>query len=75
MTNAKAGQSLHNHIDEKGSPSSDAFDIVIMRNGKPDWDKKNPAWGIAGTIGESVGLEWAGNWKSFKEFPHFQLKA
>jgi peptidoglycan L-alanyl-D-glutamate endopeptidase CwlK len=25
-----------------------------------------------GKIGESCGLEWAGNWKTFKEFPHFQ---
>jgi peptidoglycan L-alanyl-D-glutamate endopeptidase CwlK len=30
-------------------------------------------WNKIGTIGESVGLEWAGRWKRFREFPHFQF--
>lgn len=74
VTNARAGQSLHNSVDTAGNPASRAFDIVIMKNGKPDWDVKNPNWLRAGKIGESVGLEWAGRWTSFKEYPHFQLK-
>lgn len=73
VTNAKAGESEHNAIDSDGVPASRAFDIVVMKDGKPDWDKKNPAWKIAGKIGVSVGLTWAGNWKSFQEYPHFQL--
>lgn len=74
VTNAKAGQSKHNAVDADGKPASQAFDIVIMKNGKPDWDVKDPDWMRAGAIGESVGLEWAGRWISFKEFPHFQIK-
>lgn len=73
ITNARPGQSMHNHTDLNGDPSSNAFDIVIMKNGKPDWDTDNPNWKSAGKIGVSVGLEWAGNWKTFREYPHFQL--
>jgi len=73
VTNALPGQSKHNKTLD-GKPLAEAFDIVIMNNGKPDWNVKNPNWEKAGAIGESVGLEWAGRWKTFKEYPHFQLK-
>ena len=29
-------------------------------------------WKKVGNVGKLVGLEWAGEWKKFKEFPHFQ---
>lgn len=67
VTNAKAGQSFHNYRL--------AYDVVPMRNGKPVWDTDHEdglLWQRVGAIGEAHGLEWAGNWKSFKEFPHFQ---
>ena len=68
VTNAKAGQSWHNFRV--------AFDIVPLRNGKPVWGLKEQAdkelWFKVGAIGKSVGLEWAGDWKSFKEYAHFQ---
>ena len=73
VTNAKAGQSRHNIVGAGGIPAAEAFDIVIMSNGKPDWDVKNPNWKKAGKIGVAVGLDWAGNWKSFVEYPHFEL--
>lgn len=57
-----------NHI--KGT----AFDIVIMENGKPDWQVSNPKWTKAGEIGESVGLTWGGHW-SKPDFPHFELRS
>lgn len=68
VTNAKAGQSFHNWRV--------AFDIVPLVNGKPVWSTKGEAlktWLRVGEIGVSLGLEWAGNWKKFKEFPHFQF--
>lgn len=74
VTNAKAGQSKHNKVNALGSPASQAFDIAIMVNGKPEWSGKHPDWQRAGKIGEKVGLEWAGSWKRFRELPHFQLK-
>lgn len=73
VTNARPGESKHNTVDANGMPSSKAFDIVVIKNGKPDWDVKNPDWRKAGSIGKRVGLDWAGDWKSFKEYPHFQL--
>jgi len=68
VTNAKAGQSWHNW--------KCAIDVVPLRNGKPVWGtvgKDLELWNKVGAIGESVGLEWAGRWKRFREFPHFQL--
>ena len=73
VTNARPGQSKHNNMIE-GRPASTAFDIVPMRNGKPIWNAKDPVWQQCGEIGVGLGLEWAGNWTKFVEFPHFQLK-
>lgn len=68
VTNAKGGSSYHNF--------GLAFDTVVLSSkGKPDWDSSNPAWKRAGQIGKSVGLEWGGSWKTFKDFPHFQYTA
>jgi len=67
VTNAKAGQSMHNFRI--------AFDVVPLRFGKPVWGtsgKDGKLWAQLGAIGESVGLEWAGRWIRFKEYAHFQ---
>ena len=64
VTNAKPGQSWHNYRC--------ALDVVALVNGKPVWSTKDPIWQKIGEIGKSCGLEWAGDWKDFKEFPHFQ---
>jgi peptidoglycan L-alanyl-D-glutamate endopeptidase CwlK len=68
VTNAKAGNSYHNW--------KVAFDVVPLRAGKPVWNTSGDdlkLWKQIGLIGESVGLEWAGCWVSFKEYPHFQF--
>lgn len=64
VTRAKGGESYHNFRC--------AFDIVPIVNGKPSWDNADPIWDKLGNIGSLVGLEWAGNWVKFKEYPHFQ---
>ena len=67
VTNAKGGQSFHNWRM--------AFDVVPLVNGKPVWSTSGDAgklWRKIGLIGKSCGLEWAGDWKRFPEFPHFQ---
>lgn len=67
VTNARAGQSFHNWRV--------AFDVVPLRNGKPVWNTTNDdavLWKRIGAIGKECGLEWAGEWRNFKEFPHFQ---
>jgi len=64
VTNAKPGQSFHNHRC--------AIDVVPIRNGKPVWDAKDPIWQEVGKLGKAAGLEWAGDWKRFREMAHFQ---
>lgn len=64
-TKARGGQSIHNYRL--------AYDVVPMRNGKPVWDTRDAAWAKVGQIGMGLGLEWGGNWKSFRDLPHFQF--
>lgn len=71
VTNAKAGQSMHNFM-VAGKPASLAIDIVPVANGKAVWNAGDPLWASLGQLGEETGLEWAGHWKRFKEYPHFQ---
>ncbi len=71
VTNAKAGQSKHNNYLD-GVPASLAVDVVPMRGGKPVWESDDPIWLRVGEIGEACGLEWAGRWLKFKEYPHFE---
>lgn len=63
VTNAKPWQSAHQY--------KVAFDCVPIVAGKPDWNNINLYKKLA-EIGKEVGLDWAGEWKTFKEYPHFQ---
>lgn len=63
VTNAKGGESFHNYAC--------AFDFVPVVNGKAQWNDIN-LFNKCGAIAESVGLEWAGRWKTFKELAHCQ---
>ena len=68
VTNAKPGESFHNWWV--------AFDVVPLRHGKPVWNttgSDGELWEQVGILGESVGLEWAGRWRKFREMPHFQF--
>ena len=77
VTNARSGQSAHN-FTIKGKPAAKAFDVVLMQNGKPDWNTVGDSlilWQKIGKIGVDLGLNWYGSPGSkFKEYPHFQLK-
>lgn len=63
VTNARGGDSWHNYRL--------AFDFVPIVAGKAQWND-NKLFERCGEIAESVGLEWAGRWKSFKEMAHCQ---
>lgn len=79
VTNAKGGQSIHNY--------GLAFDIVLLYdndgNGTfeeaswsmiKDFDKDSKAdWMEVTNYFKSKGYEWGGDWKSFKDNPHFQM--
>ncbi|WP_374458437.1 M15 family metallopeptidase [Chryseobacterium taeanense] len=75
VTNAKAGQSIHNY--------GLAVDICLMIDGKTaswdtvkDWDNDKVAdWYECVKIFAKYGWNWGGNWKNFKDLPHFEKKA
>ena len=68
VTYAGPGQSMHNY--------GLAFDAVPLSGGKPLWQTTKPEdkamWELYGSLGVEQGLEWAGNWSRFREFPHMQ---
>lgn len=71
VTNAKGGQSLHQY--------KVAIDCVPLYNGKALWNGDLPStpqddklYEKMAFIASKYGIEWAGNWKSFKEKAHFQ---
>ena len=71
VTNAKAGQSLHNY--------GLALDIVLVKgstiswNDTIDYDKDGKAdWMEVVEILKTNGWTWGGDWKSFKDKPHFE---
>ena len=66
VTNAKAGESFHNYRV--------AFDFVPLVHGKATWDDLE-LFAKCGEIAEHLGLEWAGRWKTFKEYAHCQYTA
>ena len=63
VTNAEPGESWHN------------FGLAIdVRPETDDFGRSRFAmYDIAGRVGQSLGLEWGGNWRSFVDKPHFQL--
>lgn len=72
-SNALPGFSAHNVESEDGTPSSEAFDVGVIRHGKYIGNGSDPAYQKAGLIGEGLGLLWAGRWKGrLREAAHFQ---
>lgn len=75
VTNAKAGQSIHNY--------GLAVDICLIIDGKTaswdtakDWDNDKVAdWYECVKIFAKHGWDWGGNWKTFKDLPHFEKKS
>jgi len=65
VTNAKGGQSEHNFRL--------AWDCVPLNSGKAEWNNTK-AYKLMGEVAASLGIDWAGNWKSFKETAHFSFK-
>ena len=69
VTNARAGESLHNYRV--------ALDVVPLRGGKPVWGTAGAdgaLWRKVGALGEAAGLEWSGRWAGkLRETAHFQF--
>lgn len=74
ITNAKGGQSVHNY--------GFAVDICLIIDNKTaswdtakDWDNDRVAdWYECVKIFAKYGWEWGGNWKNFKDLPHFEKR-
>mgnify|MGYP000741734448 CR=1 FL=1 len=72
VTNAKFGQSFHCY--------GLAVDIVLIVDGKEaswditkDWDNDRIAdWTECVNVFKKYGWDWGGNWKSLKDYPHFE---
>ena len=72
VTKAKGGQSIHNF--------GLALDIVLIKDNKTaswednvDFDKDGKAdWMEVVDILKANGWSWGGDWKSFKDKPHFE---
>lgn len=65
VTNAKPGYSYHNF--------GMAVDLVPMIDLTPDWNTSHPVWQRLIQVGESVGLVSGSRWRTFPDWPHFQL--
>jgi peptidoglycan LD-endopeptidase CwlK len=78
VTNARGGQSIHNYglaldivllkdTNNDGSFESASWETTV------DFDKDGEAdWKEVTKILKNNGWEWGGDWKSFKDMPHFQ---
>jgi len=64
VTRARGGFSNHNF--------GVAWDIGLFQGKK--YLEDSPLYKECGGIGQSLGLDWGGAWKSFKDEPHFEVK-
>jgi peptidoglycan LD-endopeptidase CwlK len=71
VTNAKAGQSMHNY--------GLAFDFCLVEGGKTIWDTnkdfdgdKVPDWMEVVKIFKTAGYTWGGDFRSISDKPHFE---
>jgi len=69
VTKARPGSSWHNY--------GLAIDLGLFKDGVY-LDGRNPTladklYAEIGALAGKMGIEWAGNWKSFQETPHFQV--
>lgn len=74
VTNAKAGDSYHNY--------GLAIDFnLLLPNGKDiSWSTTRdgnldllPDWGQVVDLAKKLGFAWGGDWRSFKDMPHFEM--
>lgn len=64
VTNAKGGKSYHNY--------GLAVDIYPVNNGVIDINDADTLIKVSST-GKKLGFEWGGDWKTNKDYPHFQI--
>ncbi len=55
-----------------------AVDLAPLVDGKPSWDWGKPYDDVSGAMKRAaaelgVEIQWGGDWKSFKDGPHYEL--
>lgn len=66
VTKAPPGHSYHNF--------GLAVDVVPFdSDNRPDWNTSHPQWKRLIAVGESLGLVSGSEWRTFPDYPHFQL--
>lgn len=65
VTNAMAGQSIHNYLPAL------ALDVAFLRpDGTLDWT--DSLFQEFAAVFKPLGVEWGGDWPKFRDMPHFQ---
>jgi len=64
VTNAPPGSSWHNY--------GLAFDVAILAGGAATYPNDADLWERVGASGKRVGLQWGGDFATFKDRPHFE---
>lgn len=63
------------HLPQPPRSLALAFDVAPTHYlGLKAWNPNGAAWAAMGNIGRTLGLEWGGDWKTFVDQPHFQLR-
>lgn len=66
VTQLKSG-SKHNTLPSR------AIDIAFMLEGKISWNKKHFINFAAIIKSMNPAIKWGGDWKKFKDYPHFEI--
>lgn len=67
VTNARAGQSIHNY-----GLAIDYF--LVTPDGNTSIWTVNSDWRRVAAIGKQLGFQWGGDWKSFRDYPHLDMQ-
>ena len=74
-TKLPGGRSSHNKTINK-KPAAKAFDAVAQKviDGKKEllWNDAH-SWEVMSSVAANIGLKWGGNYKTFKDKPHFYI--
>ena len=70
-------RTLHSmHLAQLPNRLALAFDLAPTEYlAERGWHPEGALWRAMGDVGESVGLEWGGRWRSFHDMPHYQLRS
>lgn len=67
VTKARAFESWHNY--------GIAVDVVFRTDKGWTWDDvPDEKWDELGNVGKLFGFEWGGDWSSWPDLPHFQIR-